>query len=355
MPTPPEPGPEPDAQHGVPTGPPDAAQPSDPEVTNRDVPRPGADGPDTDGGDPAPARAGSVPGLLVRGALIGAAEVVPGVSGGTIALVVGVYEALIRSAGHLVRAVVDRVRRVPTDVVRGHLRQVRWGVVVPVLVGMAVAVVLGARLLEPLLEEHPVQARALFAGLILASLVVPARMVGGRWTPSEVVVGVVAAAAAVLLTGIPPASEQDPALPVVALAAAFAVCALVLPGVSGSFLLLTVGLYEPTLAAVNDRDLAYLGVFALGAVLGLGLFVSGLQWLLEHRHRVTLVVMTGLMAGSLRALWPWQDDDRGLLAPGEGVPGAVGLVALGAAVVLVLLVVERRAAPPRPPAAITEA
>jgi putative membrane protein len=285
-------------------------------------------------------------GLLVRGVLIGAAEVVPGVSGGTIALIVGVYETIIRSAGHLVRAAVGLVLlalgRGRDGAVRRHAREVRWDALVPIGIGMLAAVVIGAAVLEPVLEEYPVQARALFAGLIVASLVVPARMVGGRWTGREVAVGLLAASVAFLLTGIPPAANQDPTALVVFGAAAVAVCALVLPGVSGSFLLLTVGLYEPTLAAVNDRDLGYLGVFVLGAIFGLGAFVAGLQWLLEHRHRITLVVMTGLMAGSLRALWPWQDDDRGLLPPGESVGAVVGLFAVGLAVVLTLVLVEHR-------------
>lgn len=285
-------------------------------------------------------------GLVVRGGLIGAAEIVPGVSGGTIALIVGVYETIIRSAGHLVRAAVGLVLaglgRGRDGAVRRHAREVRWDALVPIGIGMLAAVVLGAALLEPVLEEYPVQARALFAGLIVASLVVPARMVGGRWTGREVLVGLLAASVAFFLTGIPPAADQDPTALVVFGAAAVAVCALVLPGVSGSFLLLTVGLYEPTLAAVNDRDLGYLGTFVLGAVFGLGAFVAGLQWLLEHRRRVTLVVMTGLMAGSLRALWPWQDADRGLLPPGDAVGAVVVLFVVGLLAVLTLVLVETR-------------
>ncbi|WP_225755085.1 DUF368 domain-containing protein [Actinotalea sp. Marseille-Q4924] len=285
-------------------------------------------------------------GLAGRGALIGAAEIVPGVSGGTIALIVGVYETLIRSAGHLVRAAVGLVlvalRRRDRATVRHHAREVRWDAVLPIGIGMLAAVVVGAALLEPVLEEYPVQARALFAGLIVASLVVPARMVGGRWTIREVGVGLLAAAAAFFLTSIPPAADQQPTALVVFGAAAVAVCALVLPGISGSFLLLTLGLYEPTLGAVNDRDLGYLGVFVLGAIFGLSVFVAGLQWLLEHRHRITLVVMTGLMAGSLRALWPWQDDDRSLQAPGESLGAVVGLFVLGLVIVLGLVLVEDR-------------
>lgn len=280
----------------------------------------------------------------VRGALIGFAEIVPGVSGGTIALIVGVYDALIDGAGHLARG----VARLVTDGLRGrgasaameHFRSVQWAVVLPIGIGMLTAIVVGAALLAPLLEAYPTGTRAVFVGLIAASLMVPARMVGGRWRARDYAIGLLAAVLTFFLTGLPQAPEQDPALWVVAIAAAFAVCALVLPGVSGSYLLLTVGMYAPTLAAVNDRNLAYLGVFVLGAILGLGLFVSGLQWLLAHRRRVTLVVMTGLMLGSLRALWPWQDDDGVAVAPGEDLGIVLLLVVAGAAIVLGIIALE---------------
>ena len=286
-----------------------------------------------------------VPVDILRGALIGTAEVIPGVSGGTIALVVGVYASLIGSAGHFVRgvvaAVVDGVGRRGTARARQHLAQVQWAVVVPVLIGMAAAVLVAARLLAPLVEDHPVPTRAVFAGLILASLIVPIRMVG-RWRPALVLLAVVAAGLSFVLTGLPAAASTQPPLWLVAVAAALAICALVLPGVSGSFLLLAIGLYAPTLAAVNDRDLVYLGVFAAGAVVGLSLFVPVLQWLLEHRRAVTLAIMTGLMVGSLRALWPWQSEEGALQAPGDDVLPVILLVLAGAAVVIVLVTVESR-------------
>ncbi|MBM9468227.1 DUF368 domain-containing protein [Nakamurella leprariae] len=291
-----------------------------------------------------------------RGVLIGTAEIIPGVSGGTVALIVGVYETALESAGHLVRGVVrgvlDPLRGRGTAAARSHLAQVRWTVMVPLLVGMIAAVLVASALLAPVIEDHPVQARAVFAGLILASLIVPARMVGGRWRPHEVVAALGAAAAAVALTSLPTAGDAEPSLILVALAAAFAICALVLPGVSGSFLLLTVGMYAPTLDAVNERNLAYLGAFALGAVIGLSLFISGLQWLLRHRRRMTLAIMTGLMAGSLRALWPWQTDS-GALQPPSGDLSTVLLLFLGGiAVVTALIAVDaavqrRRVAPSR--------
>lgn len=283
----------------------------------------------------------------VRGALIGAAEVVPGVSGGTVALVVGVYTELITSAGHLVSAVRLLLLGRREEARREHAH-VQWSVLLPLLAGMAVAVVVGAAVLEPVLEEHPVGSRAVFAGMILASLSVPIQMVR-RWGAREVVVAVVAAVAAALLTGLPPGTVSNPPLPVVSVAAALAVCALVLPGVSGSFLLLTLGLYAPTLAAVNDRDLAYLGAFVAGAVVGLSAFVKVLQYLLGHHPSVTLAVMTGLMAGSLRALWPWQGPDRELYAPGPDLWPVLGLVLLGAVGLLTLVAAERRLAPAKTP------
>ncbi|WP_369052230.1 DUF368 domain-containing protein [Kineococcus terrestris] len=292
------------------------------------------------GGRPSARR---LPVDVVRGALIGSAEVVPGVSGGTVALLTGVYETLIASASHVVTAARLLVTG-PRSQVRTELAKARWSVVLPVLAGMAVAVVVGASVLEPLVTEHEVGSRAVFFGLVLASLVVPARMVG-RWTPGLGLVAVVMAVAAFALTGLPAGSTADPSLLVVAAAAAVAICALVLPGVSGSFLLLTFGLYETTLAAVSERDLAYVGAFAVGATIGLASFVRLLQHLLSTHRAVTLAVMTGLMAGSLRALWPWQEEDRTLLTPAGptgDVLGVVGLAVAGAALVAVLLVVERR-------------
>jgi putative membrane protein len=286
-----------------------------------------------------------------RGALIGTVEIIPGVSGGTVALIVGVYETLIDSAGHLARG----VARAASDGVRGRgltrareeFAAVRWSVVLPVGFGMIAAVLAASAILAPIIEAEPVASRALFAGLILASLVVPIRMVGGRWRMREYAIAAVGAVAGFLLTSLPQVDPLEPPLPVVALAAAFAVCALVVPGVSGSFILLAVGMYAPTLAAVNERDLVYLGVFILGAMIGLGLFVSVLQWLLAHRRRVMLAMMTGLMLGSLRALWPWQEGGT-VQPPGPDALPVLLLVLLGAAAVGGVLLIEsavlRRAA-----------
>ncbi|WP_167051183.1 DUF368 domain-containing protein [Salinibacterium sp. ZJ77] len=281
---------------------------------------------------------------LLRGGLIGVVETIPGVSGGTIALVIGIYDDLIQSAGHLIRGVLGWVRgtiaRTDRSEARAHLAAVRWRVVIPALVGMAVALVIAARVVEPIVEEHPVETRALFAGLILASLIVPIRMVGG-WRRRDVAYAILAAVVGFAFASIPAADAIQPPLWLVAIAAAIAVCALVMPGVSGSFILLVMGLYAPTLGALNDRDWAYIGVFALGAVVGLGAFIPVLQRLLRTRRNVTLAVMTGLMVGSLRALWPWQDATGSPIAPTGEVWPVVGLIVLGVVIVLGLIAVER--------------
>jgi putative membrane protein len=277
----------------------------------------------------------------VRGFFIGVAEIVPGVSGGTIALIVGVYTTLIDGAASVVRGILAALSGAGVSATVPHFRAPQWSILMPVLMGMVGGIFIGAWVLEPVLGAHPVQTRAVFAGLILASLWVPIRMVGKAWRWRWGALGLLAAVASFALTSLPPIAGLDGSLWLVAPAAAIAVCALVLPGVSGSFILVVLGMYEPTLAAVNDRDFGYLGIFVLGAILGVAVFVRVLQWLLTLYRTATLVVMTGLMLGSLRALWPWQGESGHLLAPETG-SGLVWMWALGgAALVVLVLGVER--------------
>jgi putative membrane protein len=302
----------------------------------------------------------------VRGFLIGMAELVPGVSGGTVALVTGVYDALIDSASHVLGAV--RCAVTGPDRRKGataELARTNWLVIAPVLLGMATAVLTMAGVMSGFVEDHPEHARGLFLGLVAASVLVPLSMLPPRLSHARrqrlrdgaALVG--AALLAFWLIGL--AGDRavgSPAYWTVFLAAAVAVCALVVPGVSGSFFLLAVGLYQPTLEAVHERDLTYMAVFAAGAVVGLASFVQLLHYLLRHRRRVTLLVMAGLMVGSLRALWPWQGDgtriEGEIKGPGDLVlpydpwVGPTLLALAGAVLVLALIGVERRVWARRP-------
>jgi putative membrane protein len=257
------------------------------------------------------------------------------------ALIVGIYGRLLSSIGHGFRMILAAVRLDGEGVVR-HLRGVEWRLVVPLAAGIGTAIVVAARFVPDLLVERPVESRALFLGLVAASLAVPWHQIRDR-THRSLVIAVAAAVPAFVLSGLPPGSVTDPGLVAVFFGAAFAVCAMILPGVSGSFLLLVVGLYEPTLRAVDDRDIAYIAVFTVGMVIGLGSFSLILGRLLAQYHDVTMAVLVGLMAGSLRALWPWQTEARSLLAPSDPWV-ALLFVAVGAGVVVAIqLAAVRRA------------
>lgn len=268
----------------------------------------------------------------LRGFLIGVAEVIPGVSGGTIALIVGVYQRIIDSAAALTKVVLFALRG-KLHLAKSASKQVEWGMLIPLGIGMLSAILIAASILEPLLEAQPQIMRGLFFGMILISLYVPYKMAASRWGAKDYVLGLGAAVVSFALMSMPRATEFEPNLLIVFLGAAVAVCALVLPGVSGSFLLLAVGLYAPTIAAVNNRDLVYLGVFVLGAIAGLASFSTALSWLLANRRRLTLVLMTGLMLGSLRALWPWQTELGAVQQPDSWTPFAslaFGFMSVGA-------------------------
>lgn len=291
----------------------------------------------------------SVPGNLIRGALIGMVETIPGVSGGTVALVVGIYRQLIDSASALVSA----VRRLITGPDRRSgfsqkMAEVHWRVVLPVMLGMPIGLFTAVQFVGGWIEEHPELTRAAFFGMVLVSIAVPLRMArrsaGGSLSLRHWVVGLAAAVLTFFLVSLPP-GQLEPQWWTVLPAAAVAVSALLLPGLSGSFLLLTFGLYEPTIAAARDLDLGYLAVFATGMVIGVLSIIKGLKWLLDHHFTATMVVLTGVMFGALRTLWPWQDGDRNLLAPDDQLLPAIGLALAGAAVVGLLVLIDSRMSP----------
>lgn len=283
-------------------------------------------------------------GNLLRGALIGVVETVPGVSGGTVALVTGIYDELIE-AGHRITAAARRLVTGPERLAgaREQLRGVNWLLVLPLLVGMAAAVLTIAGPIAGLVEDHPETMRALFLGLVAGSVLVPVRLSGGAWRGAELGLFALGAVGGLLLTSLP-STSLEPSPWVVAPAAAIAVCALVLPGVSGSFLLLSVGLYQPTLEAVDQRDLGYIAWFGLWALVGLVVIVKLMRILLTRHHRGTMVVLAGVMIGALRSLWPWQDASGALQRPGADWPMMLLLALVGVAAVQLLVLVESRLA-----------
>jgi len=264
----------------------------------------------------------------LQGLLMGTADVIPGVSGGTVALIVGIYERLIETIHEVASAVASLLRGDRASAV-ANWRRADFGLVIPLGVGIVVALGIGSVVLPPLIEHHPVVTSAIFFGLIAGALPIPWRRIGER-QGLHLALAVVGAVVAFVLAGLAPVTVADPGLLVVFGAAMVAICAMILPGVSGAYLLLIMGMYEPTLEAVGRLDVVYVGVFVVGAATGLGLFSKLLAWLLDVHQDATMAVLVGLMAGSLRRLWPWQDDAGTLLAPGGGGEVVLALVCVAA-------------------------
>lgn len=280
---------------------------------------------------------------LIRGALIGMAELVPGISGGTVALVVGIYERALATGNALIDVVRTALRdraRLPQAIAR-----VDWLFLAAVGIGMVVMVFTMSTVLSNFVEGYPEISRGLFLGMVAMSIVVPLGMVDPKdlrkKLPLAIPLFIIAAVISFIGTSFTSAPQTDPSLIIIFLAAAVAVCALVMPGISGSFFLLAVGLYGPVMSSLSNREWDVIGMFILGALLGVILFIKALTWILENHRTVTLVLMSGLMLGSLRALWPWQSTDAELLAPSGQVWGVVGMIVLGAAVVLGFIIAER--------------
>lgn len=280
---------------------------------------------------------------FLRGVLIGIAEVIPGVSGGTLALITGIYSRLLNNIDLLFKS----LRNITNPkIMARNLIALEWKFLLPVFIGMAIALITTASFMEGLLESNPIELRAVFAGLVAAGIYIPYKMSvkvnGDNWGLRDYLLALIGALAAFFLTGLPQGEVSNPGPILIFFSAAIAICALVLPGISGSFLLLTIGMYSATIGALNDRDLQYLLIFALGALLGLASFVSLLKYLLNQRARPTLVLLAGLMLGSLRALWPWQGEDRELVSPYSSELTALLLFLAGALIVAFLVKVEER-------------
>lgn len=274
---------------------------------------------------------------VFRGFCMGAADVVPGVSGGTIALVLGIYERLVGTVRQGALALSSFARLDFTTGLK-RLGQVDWGFMVPLLAGILVAIAVLARPIEHLLEEQPVEMAAAFFGLVIASIAVAWDGLHQR-DSTRLGLVVVSAVATFWLLGLRTGEASEPELWFVFVAGLIAVCAMILPGVSGSFLLLMLGAYDYIIDAVNGRDVVVLGVFAVGCIIGLASFSSVLHMALKRYHDTVLAVLIGLMVGSLRVLWPWpggvESTDLGEPAWSEA-PLALGIAVVAALVVIAL-------------------
>lgn len=239
--------------------------------------------------------------LFFSGLAMGAADVVPGVSGGTIAFIIGIYEDLIQA-----------IHSIDLKFIRlffsGQFRQAfasgSLRFLIPLLSGIAVAILTLSRVMVWALEHHPSLVWAFFFGLVLASVFVVAKRLK-KWTPATVLVTGISAVAAYLLFGMVPV--ETPTAPwFLFLSGALAISAMILPGISGAFILLLLGKYHYLLDALVNFNLVPLIIAALGMVVGLLSFVRLLRWLLANYHDITVASLMGLVIGALRKVWPWK-------------------------------------------------
>ena len=275
---------------------------------------------------------------------MGCADVVPGVSGGTMALLMGIYEELIdaiRACGQ-----VETWNMVLHGQWSRAWQKVHGPFLVTVFLGIVTAVFSLAHLIEWLLEAYPLRLWGFFFGLVLASVLEVSRRIK-KWDITLVVGLVAGAAIAYCIVGLVPLQTPEASW-FVFLSGAIAICAMILPGISGSFLLVLMGKYTFILQAVSDRNFAVLGIFFVGAAVGLLAFAQLLSRLLHRYHDATIAVLTGLMLGSLRKVWPWKQLTTG----GElnVLPGAIDrevtlvlcCMVVGFAVVLALDYIARK-------------
>jgi putative membrane protein len=246
---------------------------------------------------------------------MGAADVVPGVSGGTIAFITGIYEELIDSIRNIG---LEALRLFFTGRWKAFWKKINGNFLLAVFAGIFISVLSLARLLEYLLEHEPVLIWSFFFGLVLASSYVVSRKISS-WDYARVVALVGGIGIAVYITSVTPTTTTGASWFVI-LSGGLASCAMILPGISGSFILLLLGKYAFALHAVNERILLDLALLGAGAVTGLILFANLLSWLLRKYHDLTIAVLVGFMIGSLNKIWPWKETLETILMEGRIMP-----------------------------------
>lgn len=240
---------------------------------------------------------------VARGFAMGAADIVPGVSGGTIALILGIYERLLASIRTGARSL-GRLTRGDVNGFIAQLKAIEWTFIGPLLVGITAAFVALASVIDRLLTNEPEAMAGLFFGLVVASILVAWQMLNNR-DSTRIIVLVTVAVVAFFVLGLQSGSVSDPGPVLFFFTGAIAICAMILPGISGSFLMLMLGMYAAFVGAVHDREITNLVLFVLGTLVGLAAFSTLLSWILEHHRDTLLAALIGLMGGSLRVLWPW--------------------------------------------------
>jgi putative membrane protein len=299
--------------------------------------------------------------LSLKGMAMGAADVVPGVSGGTIAFISGIYEELIDTLNNINFSLLKHLKQ---EGIKSTWKKANGSFLIALLSGVFVSVISLAKGVEWLLEHQPILLWAFFFGLVLASIIYIGKQIKTKPSDYKLFLAMtVGAIVAYLITTLNPAETSDTNL-FLFFAGALAICAMILPGISGSFILVIIGAYSPVLEALNSRNLKMILIFGAGAVVGLLSFSKLLKWLFEKYHRLTLAVITGFMIGSLNKIWPWKialtfrTNSKGVQVPlneesispfnFDGDPQLLQAIVLMVFGVLIILILEKISAKKKP-------
>ncbi len=240
--------------------------------------------------------------ITLKGIAMGAADVVPGVSGGTIAFISGIYEELINSINKINFSTLKILQK---QGFKSMWKSINGNFLLSLLIGIVISILSLAKLLKWLLENEPVLLWSFFFGLVLASIIYVGKQIE-NWNVTTVLVLLLGAVLAYYITTLPALATNDSNVYLV-LAGSLAICAMILPGISGAFILLLLGAYKPAVDAIHDRDIKTIFFLAIGAIVGLLTFSRLLKWLFDHYKNLTLAALTGFILGSLNKIWPWKE------------------------------------------------
>jgi putative membrane protein len=239
----------------------------------------------------------------LKGMAMGAADVVPGVSGGTIAFISGIYEELLGSISNVNLGLFKTLKK---DGFKAAWKQLNGNFLLALFIGIFISIVSLAKAIKYLLENEPILLWSFFFGLVLASIIYIAKQIT-KWNFISIIIMVLGAFLAYYITTLNPLVSESSSSLYILFAGAIAICAMILPGISGSFILVLLGAYKPILDAVTNRDFKTIIIFMTGAVVGLLAFSKVLKWLFVNYKNYTLAVLTGFIIGSLNKIWPWKE------------------------------------------------
>ncbi|MGJ8731748.1 DUF368 domain-containing protein [Cellulophaga fucicola] len=239
--------------------------------------------------------------ITLKGLAMGAADVVPGVSGGTIAFISGIYEELIETINNVNFSLFKTLKEEGLKVMWTKLN---GNFLVALFLGIGISVLSLAKGISWLLENHPVLVWSFFFGLVVASIIIIAKSIE-KWNAAAIIGLILGAVLAYYITTLP-VSDNSASLPFLFLSGALAICAMILPGISGAFILVLLGSYKTILDAVHSYDIKTIAIVGAGAIFGLLSFARLLKWMFHHQKNLTLAVLTGFILGSLAKIWPWK-------------------------------------------------